>query len=115
MRPDPISSQRQTGEVAAAALTRELGGTVETARDLTCRLYSICERKKWADEPLAYNGLVIAWPGLTKFALADRSKGTKTQKGSDGSLDLRAAAVTGWKPGGTIRTLAIIKLRTTGT
>ena len=38
------------------------------------RLYTICERKKWAEEALANNGLVIAWPELTKLALAERSK-----------------------------------------
>ena len=52
----------------------------ETARDLAYRLYTICERKKWADEALAYNGLVIAWPELTKLALAERSKTKDTQQ-----------------------------------
>ena len=28
----------------------------------------ICERKGWADEARAYNGLVIAWPELEKLA-----------------------------------------------
>ena len=46
----------------------------ETARDLAYRLYSICERKKWADEALAYNSLVIAWPELSKLALANRNR-----------------------------------------
>ena len=39
------------------------------ARDLAYRLYTICERKEWADEALAYNGLVIAWPELTPGAV----------------------------------------------
>ena len=34
----------------------------EVSRDLAYRLYSTCERKKRAEEALAYNGLVIAWP-----------------------------------------------------
>jgi len=29
--------------------------------------------------PLAYNGLVIAWPELTKLALAERSKTPERQ------------------------------------
>jgi putative DNA methylase len=57
------------GEGAAAGLLRKLGGTAEIARDLAYRVYTVCERKKWADEALAYNGLVIAWPELTKLAL----------------------------------------------
>ncbi len=58
----------QKGETGAAALLHKLGGLGETARDLAYRLYTICERKKWAEEALAYNGLVIAWPELTKLA-----------------------------------------------
>ncbi len=60
------------GEAAAAALLNKLGGLGDTARDLAYRLYSICERKKWADEALAYNSLVIAWPELSKLAHAER-------------------------------------------
>jgi adenine-specific DNA methylase len=52
----------------------------ETARDLAYRLYSICERKKWAEEALAYNGLVIAWPELTKLARRGRREGRERQE-----------------------------------
>jgi putative DNA methylase len=69
----------QKGESGAAALLYKLGGLGETARDLAYRLYTICERKKWAEEALAYNGLVIAWPELTKLALAERSKVSASQ------------------------------------
>jgi putative DNA methylase len=58
----------QHGESGAALLLHKLGGMAETARDLAYRLYSICERNKWSDEGLAYNGLVIAWPELTRLA-----------------------------------------------
>jgi len=78
-----IRKLEQEGESAAAALVHKLGGMAETARDLAYRLYSICERKKWAEEALAYNGLVIAWPELTKLALAERSKARETQKDLD--------------------------------
>jgi putative DNA methylase len=56
------------GEPAAADLVRRVGGLGETARDLAYRLYSICERKKWADEALSYNALVTAWPEITRLA-----------------------------------------------
>lgn len=58
------------GEQASADLVRALGPTTEKARDLAYRLYSVCERKKWADEARAYNGLVIAWPELEKLTQA---------------------------------------------
>ena len=41
---------------------------------------AICERKKWAEEALAYNGLVIAWPELTKLALAERTHAKEIQQ-----------------------------------
>ena len=68
------------GESAAAALLDKLGGMAETARDLAYRLYSICERKKWAEEALAYNGLVIAWPELSKLALSSRVRQPEAQR-----------------------------------
>jgi putative DNA methylase len=69
-----IRTLETEGESAAAALMHQLGGIAETARDLAYRLYSICERKKWAEEALAYNGLVIAWPELSKLAVAERGR-----------------------------------------
>jgi putative DNA methylase len=74
-----IRKLEQEGESAAAVLIYKLGGMAETARDLAYRLYKICERKKWAEEAVAYNGLVIAWPELTKLALAERSKAPEKQ------------------------------------
>ena len=58
----------------------KLGGVAEVARDLAYRLYTLCERKKWAEEALAYNGLVIAWPELSKLALAERNRPTQSQQ-----------------------------------
>jgi putative DNA methylase len=63
-----IRALDQKGEQGAAELLRKLGALGESARDLAYRLYSICERKKWAQEALAYNGLVIAWPEITRLA-----------------------------------------------
>jgi putative DNA methylase len=75
-----IHTLEKKGEAEAAALLNRLGGMAETARELAYRLYSICERKKWADEALAYNGLVIAWPELTKLALSQRTRQSSTQQ-----------------------------------
>lgn len=63
-----IRTMETKGESAAGALIPQLGSIAETARDLAYRLYGICERKKWAEEALAYNSLVIAWPELTRLA-----------------------------------------------
>lgn len=59
------------GEQSAAELLARLGGDYgEMARDLAYRLYSICERKGWAQEALAYNSLVIAWSEISKLSRA---------------------------------------------
>ena len=63
-----IHALDRNGEEAAAALLSHLGGLSETARDLAYRLYTICERKGWAQHALAYNMLVVAWPRLKELA-----------------------------------------------
>lgn len=70
----------QQGEMGAATLVSQLGGVAEISRDLAYRLYSTCERKKWAQEALAYNSLVVAWPELTKLALSSRNRQSSTQQ-----------------------------------
>ncbi|MCK6486656.1 MAG: DUF1156 domain-containing protein [Phycisphaerae bacterium] len=74
-----IRTLETKGETEAAKLLNRLGGMGETARELAYRLYSICERKKWADEALAYNSLVIAWPELSRLALSARVRQPQTQ------------------------------------
>ena len=60
------------GEQGAALLLSRLGGLGETARDLAYRLYTICERKGWAQDALGYNMLVVAWPRLKEMARSTR-------------------------------------------
>ena len=59
-----IRTLDKEGEKGAGALLGKLGATGETARDLAYRLYTICERKGWAQEALAYNMLVVTWPRI---------------------------------------------------
>jgi putative DNA methylase len=80
---DPVADDRPTiweatqhlikrldeeGEQAAAALLAKLGSAAEQARNLAYRLYTTCDRRGWAEEAQAYNGLVIARPELEKLA-----------------------------------------------
>ena len=67
------------GEAVAAALVRRLGANAEIARDLAYRLYLICERKKWAQDALAYNALVVAWPEIQRLAAAEPLSAGATQ------------------------------------
>ena len=63
-----IRALEQHGEVGAAELLVKLGDRGEVARDLAYRLYSLCDRKGWSQEGIAYNALVIAWPEINRLA-----------------------------------------------
>jgi putative DNA methylase len=57
-----------SGEAVAASLVKKLGAMAEVARDLSYRLYTVCERRKWAQEAIGYNALVLSWPDLKRLA-----------------------------------------------
>lgn len=52
----------------AQILAPMFGSNGEQAKDLAYRLYTIAERKGWAQEAYAYNALVIAWPDIQSKA-----------------------------------------------
>ena len=60
-----IWALQEHGDTGAAAILDHVGAYSEVARDLAYRLYTICERKKWADEALAYNSLVVEWSDIS--------------------------------------------------
>ncbi len=60
-----IHALQEQGDAGAAAILDHVEAYGEIARDLAYRLYTICERKKWADEALAYNSLVVEWPDIS--------------------------------------------------
>lgn len=63
-----IYALENEGEESAAGLLARLGSIAEPARDLAYRLYTVCERKGWAQDALGYNMLVVAWPRLKELA-----------------------------------------------
>ncbi|HMN00390.1 MAG TPA: DUF1156 domain-containing protein [Anaerolineales bacterium] len=63
-----IYALENEGEESAAGLLAKLGSIAEPARDLAYRLYTVCERKGWAQDALGYNMLVVAWPRLKELA-----------------------------------------------
>jgi putative DNA methylase len=63
-----IRALESGGDIAAAALVVKLGSASETARELCYRLYTLCERKKRANEAMAYNALVQSWPEIARLA-----------------------------------------------
>lgn len=71
------------GETAGAGLVKQLGARAEIARELAYRLYTLCERKKRAQEAMAYNGLVQSWPELVRLA-GESQAGSAEQVTLDG-------------------------------
>lgn len=66
-----LTHAMETGGVVACAriVAPMFGSNAEHAKDLAYRLFTIAERKGWAQEAYAYNALVIAWPEIqTKAA-----------------------------------------------
>jgi putative DNA methylase len=56
------------GEDATARLAALLAGRAQDARAIAYRMYSVCERKKWAEEARAFNNLVLSWPVIEEKA-----------------------------------------------
>jgi putative DNA methylase len=85
---DPVADRRLTvwevtqhlvrrletgGELEASELLQRVGGFGETARELAYRLYTICERKGWAQDALGFNALVVSWPEIARLAREQES------------------------------------------
>lgn len=58
-----LTRAMETGGVEACAqiVAPMMGSNCEHAKDLAYRLYTLTERKGWAQEGYAYNALVVAW------------------------------------------------------
>jgi putative DNA methylase len=51
-------------EHAAGKLLARMADKEDAVRQLSYRLYTLCERKGWAEQARAYNELVTSWPGI---------------------------------------------------
>ena len=65
-----ITRAMAAGGVLACAqiVVNMFGSNAEHAKDLAYRLYTVAERKGWAQEAYAYNALFIAWPEIQSRA-----------------------------------------------
>lgn len=59
-----IRELRSAGETAAGALLAGMPQRADPIRNLAYRLYTLCERKGWADDARAYNELITSWTGI---------------------------------------------------
>lgn len=67
-----IRELRSAGESAAGALLAGMPQRADPIRNLAYRLYTLCERKGWADDARAYNELITSWAGIE---IASHEKG----------------------------------------
>jgi putative DNA methylase len=61
------------GETGAAAVFAAVQSKAEAARQLAYRLYTLCERKNWAEDARAYNEVVTSWSGIEAAAAKEPS------------------------------------------
>lgn len=59
-----IRALNQKGEAEAGKLLAHMAKQTEAIRSLAYRLYTLCERKKWAEDARAYNELIVSWPAI---------------------------------------------------
>lgn len=77
-----IKGLRSQGEAAAGALLAGMPQRAAPIRNLAYRLYTLCERKGWAEDARAYNELITSWTGIEA---ASHETG---QFGSQAKLDI---------------------------
>lgn len=66
------------GETGAAAVFAAAQSKVEAARQLAYRLYTLCERKNWAEDARAYNEVVTSWSGIESAAAKEPTATQRT-------------------------------------
>lgn len=59
-----IRALQAEGEAEAGALLAHMPERSEPIRKLAYRLYTLCERKGWAEEARGYNELITSWHGI---------------------------------------------------
>lgn len=64
-----ILAYQTEGDSGAARLYGNVIGKTEAARQLAYRLYTLCERRNWAEDARAYNEVVTGWSGIEREAV----------------------------------------------
>jgi putative DNA methylase len=63
-----IRALKQEGETGAGRILAAVKGKAEAARQLSYRLYTLCERQGWSEDARAYNELITSWTGIESAA-----------------------------------------------
>lgn len=67
------------GESAAGTLLAGMPERAERVRNLAYRLYTLCERKGWAEEARGYNQLITSWSGIEAASHEAGQLGSQTK------------------------------------
>lgn len=73
-----VRALNQEGEAAAGALLARMPTRADPMRALAYRLYTLCERKGWAEDARAYNELVTAWQSIEQASADAGILGSQT-------------------------------------
>ncbi len=65
---------KQGGEAEAGKVLAAVADKAEAIRQLAYRLYTLCERKNWAEDARAYNELITSWSAIESAATAPAPK-----------------------------------------
>lgn len=65
-----IRALKNEGETSAGDLLAAVRSKGEATRQLAYRLYTLCERRGWAEDARAYNELITSWGGIETAANA---------------------------------------------
>jgi putative DNA methylase len=64
-----IRALQSGGESAAGDLLAHMPARIESIRQLAYRLYTLCERKGWAEDARSYNELITSWEATEAVSL----------------------------------------------
>jgi adenine-specific DNA methylase/very-short-patch-repair endonuclease len=82
-----IKQLNTKGETGSAEVMQKMPPEMAAeARQLAYRLYSICERKGWAEHARDYNALVMSWSGISEEAARLRDAAESGQATRQGRL-----------------------------
>ena len=74
-----IRALNAEGESSAGTLLARMMDKAEPIRALAYRLYTLCERKGWAEDARAYNELITSWQSIETAATDAGPRGTQVK------------------------------------
>lgn len=63
-----IRTNSKFGEQKSGEILAQTMDIADSIRALAYKLYTICERKKWAEDASFYNNLILSWESINKYA-----------------------------------------------